>query len=245
MKKLTSSRRSLGGAIWQGLALTSAAVVLNFGPTAVAKAKRPHLTVTIHVYNYAEVSPETLVQAEQATDVIFRKLGIDIRWLSAPLSPLTRPESSPNRTWFHSADIQLNIISSSMSDSLGPSPDMGFAVAVGPSPQVAYVLYGHAERLARRQLDEAQRRESSTGRAEARANLSQIMGHVMAHELGHLLGLRSHSGTGIMRADWDLTDLHDIASGCLVFTSPQADTIRAELGKRTASETLSLDRTAR
>jgi hypothetical protein len=98
---------------------------------------------------------------------------------------------------------------------------------------VAYVFYERAEQLARQQMAENRVRESSTGRVKAHTELGQILGHVIAHELGHLLGLPSHSQTGIMRADWDLTDLQDIAYGHLLFTSQQSNTIRAEVSRRT------------
>jgi hypothetical protein len=54
-------------------------------------------------------------------------------------------------------------------------------------------------------------------------DVGQILGHVIAHELGHLLGLDSHSPTGIMRADWSRTDLEDAFSGNLLFARQRAE----------------------
>jgi hypothetical protein len=55
------------------------------------------------------------------------------------------------------------------------------------------------------------------------ANVAQVSGHVIAHELGHLLGLDSHSPTGIMRADWNLKHLKDATDGYLLFTPQQSN----------------------
>jgi hypothetical protein len=232
MNHLTDSRRWVVANLCQTSVITTAAVVLNFGSAAVAKGTRPHLNLTIHVYNYAQVPSQTLIQAENVAEGIFRKLGVEIRWLGSPLDSANNQAKSSDRKSFHSSDIQLNILPSSMSESFGPSRDLGFALGVGPNPEVAYIFYERAERLARQQMEEKRVRENSRGIVERRAELSQILGHVIAHELGHLLGVYSHSRTGIMRADWNLTDLQDIACGYFLFTSHEADTIRAEVGRR-------------
>jgi hypothetical protein len=51
-----------------------------------------------------------------------------------------------------------------------------------------------------------------------------------------LLNLSSHSDTGIMRGEWDLKDLQDAAFGNLLFTSPQAEVLRAEAARRVAQQ---------
>ena len=236
MNHVTHGRSRLVTTLCQASVITTAAVVLSFVSAAAAGSTRSHVTLTIHVYNYAEVSPQTLIQAEKVTARIFRKVGVEIRWLGSPLNSANKQKNSSDRIWFHSSDIQLNILPGSMSESFGPSRDLGFAVGVGPNPEVAYVFYDRAEQLARQQMAEKRLRETSTGIVERRANIGQILGHVIAHELGHLLGLRSHARTGIMRADWNLTDLQDIAFGYFSFTPQQADVIRAEVRRRTAAK---------
>ena len=110
MNNLTDTRQWLVRTLCQASVITTAAVVLNFGTAAAAGTTRPHVTLTIHVYNYAEVSPKTLIQAEKVTEGIFRKVGVEIRWLGYPLNSANKQKNSSDRIWFHSSDIQLNIL---------------------------------------------------------------------------------------------------------------------------------------
>lgn len=87
-----------------------------------------------------------------------------------------------------------------------------------------YVFYSSVEGLARRQ-------------SKAHVGSAQILGHAMAHEIGHLvLNQESHSPTGIMRGDWNLKDLQDAIYGYLLFTPPQCEVIRAEVGRRISQQ---------
>ena len=66
--------------------------------------------------------------------------------------------------------------------------------------------------------------------ADWNVGLSDILGNVMARELGHLLlGSNSHSGTGIMRAQWQGEELRRLSRGSLSFTSQQASHMRGKL----------------
>src|SRR5260370_16396869 len=78
--------------------------------------------------------------------------------------------------------------------------------------------------------------EVAVGIVEPGADIAQILGHVIAHELGRLLGLDSHSPTGLMRADWNLTDLRNATHSYLLFTAQQAEGIRAEVRRRTTQQ---------
>jgi hypothetical protein len=90
------------------------------------------------------------------------------------------------------------------------------------------VFYNSVEALAQRQKE-----VGIKGDSLRYATKAQILGNMIAHEIGHvLLNLRSHSATGIMRGDWDLQDLQDVAYGCLLFTRLQAEIIRAEVVRR-------------
>jgi hypothetical protein len=64
-----------------------------------------------------------------------------------------------------------------------------------------------------------------------------IVGHVRAHELGHLLlGLGSHSASGLMRVRWRKKDLELVAKRSLFFLPWQAERMRAQVPERVARE---------
>jgi hypothetical protein len=67
-----------------------------------------------------------------------------------------------------------------------------------------------------------------------------MLGHLMAHELGHLLlGVRSHSASGIMHVPWQKKELEIIAQGSMLFTPWEAQTMRSKIQARRAKELVS------
>ena len=57
------------------------------GQSATASLDSEPPTITLHVYNYAEVDHNTLMGAEKVAAVIFRKAGVESRWVeTAPSS---------------------------------------------------------------------------------------------------------------------------------------------------------------
>src|SRR5205807_73436 len=76
-------------------------------------------TMTIHVYNYAEVSPETLGKAEKIAARIFGKAGVEIRWYDWRLNSGENKEASAQPEPLHTSDIFLKILPRSMTESFG------------------------------------------------------------------------------------------------------------------------------
>jgi hypothetical protein len=186
-------------------------------------------TITLHVYNYAHVSPKTLIEAEKIATGIFRKAAVEIRWLDRNGN---RKQSSAEAERFQSNDIVLHLLPHSMAEQFAlTSERLGFAPGEGPNRTDAYVFYDRTEQLAREQA-KMRMKKALIGIKEPAPSIGQILGHVIAHELGHLLGLELHSPTGIMRADWSLADLQEATYGLLAFTPQQADLVRAEVGRR-------------
>lgn len=197
--------------------------------TTAAGSADTNLTVTIHVYNSAEVDHKTLIEAEKVATEIFRKVGAESRWVDVAPTSENEQESPADQGSFNLSHIRLNIYPRLMADRLGlPNKAMGLAPGTGPDRQVVYVFYDRVEALAQSQV-----RAVFEGSIRRPATTVQILGHAIAHEIGHLLlDLESHSATGIMRGNWDLNDLQGVASGFLLFTPQQAEVIRAEVARR-------------
>ena len=210
-----------------GLVVTDDALAVPQNPGAGSADSS--LTVTIHVHNYAEVDHKTLLEAERIAAVIYRKVGVETRWTNAPLGPKTSQANSTDQSSLDLTDIDLNIVPRVMADRLGlPNKAMGLAPGTEPDRQVVYVFYNRVEVLAQRQV-----RALFEGSIRRPATTAQVLGHAVAHEIGHLLlNLEFHTATGIMRGDWDLSDLQSAASGFLLFTPQQAEVIRTEVARR-------------
>ena len=190
-------------------------------------------TITIHVYNYADVSSKTLIEAEKIAAGVFRKAGVETRWLDRYGK---KKEFSPEPARFQSNHIVLHILPRSMAEHFAlTSERLGFAPGQGSNRTDAYVFYDRAEQLAQQQRA-AQMTKMALGVFEPCAGIGQILGHVIAHELGHLLGFETHSPTGIMRANWGSADWQETIYGPLSFTPQQADVVRAEVSRRTTEQ---------
>jgi hypothetical protein len=204
----------------------------KLGDSTTADSLQTNPTVTIHVYNYAEVSSKTLMKAEKVASGIFRKAGVKTRWLNRHVNSEKKQDNSTDQESFHPSDILLNMLTRSMAESFRlPAGKMGFVPGGGHGRQRVYVFYHRVEELAQQDM-QARQEQAMKGIFERHADMTQVLGHVIAHELGHLLGLDSDSPTGIMRADWNFKDLKDATDGYLLFTPAQADVIRAEVRRR-------------
>jgi len=207
-----------------------AVMLMLFGGVLVEKAKadsaRTEASFTVRVYNYGEVDSRTLTEAEKFAATIFRKAGKEIDWIESAVVALNKPAdiSFTSLTRF-----QVRILSPEMAAHLDLNgSEMGLAPGKGLDRLIVYVCYSRIADLAKRQL-----KTKAQGVITRNASSGQILGAMIAHELGHLLlNLASHSETGIMRGQWDLKDLRDIADGVLYFTPQQAAKIRADIARR-------------
>ena len=197
--------------------------------SAAAGSPETSLTITIHACNFAQVDSRSLRDAEVVATEIFRKAGVETRWVDADSTSENMQRHPAAHGSYNLSDIQLDILPPLMAERLGlPNNVMGLAPGTERDRQLVYVFFDKVNAIAEK---ETQARVD--GGISAYAIRVQILGHAIAHEVGHiLLNLNSHSDTGIMRASWDLRQLRDACYGYLVFTPPQAEAIRLEVGRR-------------
>jgi hypothetical protein len=185
---------------------------------ATQEASSPSLTVRIH--NYAKLRPSILWSAKDIAGQVFSAIGIEVTWLDVPLDACEAPKLRQPPLDRGEAVVDASILPRSMTalaklpvSTLGSTP----MANEGDRATFADVYYDHIE-LEVRNTD---------------ASKARILGYVIAHELGHMLLRTSHhASTGIMIAQWRPVDLQRAAQGQLVFTSKQAQIIRAEVNVR-------------
>lgn len=206
--------------------------ILSAGPAGLspgfaqarAGAVEPHGKITIWVYNYAQVPGRTLAQAEKEIERILAEAGVGTDWVECPLSaaeievhPSCQRRMSP---------IELALVIFPRFKGLsGSGGDTYFGYAqVFTNGQLGHYAYLFYDRI-----------ESPTHRGGA--SVYQIIANVAVHEIGHLL-LRStaHSLTGLMRAQWDQSDLQRAAWGQLRFSSEESKRLRAEVLARAGQQ---------
>jgi hypothetical protein len=213
----------------------SVGLVVASGFTGLAHAgavasSESNLAITIHVYDFARVAPQTLAEAETVAKGIFQKAGVETQWAHAVLTTKNDHENFAGHATYSLADIQLNIIPREMSDRLGLSNNV-MGVVPGPDSHVAYVLACKVETVFQEMLSAYR-----SGRIN-RVSEGQILGHAIAHELGHLLlNQQDHSAHGIMRGLWGFADFRDMTCGMLLFTPQQAEFLRADVRRRNSRQ---------
>jgi hypothetical protein len=169
------------------------------------KQKVDASSFTVLVFNFRQVSPTILVNAERQADQIFDHAGIKIVWQECPTG------SEPCR--------------------IGPGPVFFLAIKAGPvQNRFLDVVSGEAkvaDHLAVVYYDALPR--VAHGKATSQ-EASTLLACVIAHELGHLLlGAYGHSIHGIMRDRWDIEQTRRALMSELDFMPEEGKLMRSAL----------------
>jgi len=188
-----------------GLAVVAAAVA---GSPAWAKnnrdAETSRATITLRVYDYAQVKPATLAAAEREASRILAQAGVTTQWQDCPTSHDAKSEFK-SCSAIGPDDYIVSILPNSMADKLGKGDKFG--AADGGASHRAAIFY---DRISQR----------AGGDTTA---MDVLAGRVMAREIGSLLlGANASSRTGIMKARWTSDDLNVLAGNEMYFTAQQA-----------------------
>jgi hypothetical protein len=184
----------------------------------------PHpASLTVSVFNDAGVAPSVLADARIRADLILRRAGIALSWLDCGTPGNWLPNSGCT-TLSYPQHLSVRLVSkrgASAQDTFGQS----FQDAHGEG-NYAVIYFGVL---------------ASSKSAEV-IRSGDLLGFVIAHELGHLLlGLDSHSPTGLMCPLWQSVEIHQAARGNLFFTEQQQERIRSRF--LTAAARLNMDTT--
>jgi hypothetical protein len=176
-------------------------------PTAASGTQNPgRFQLSVSVYDYAGLEPETLADAEQEAARIFNHSGLEVIWLhrfpvkeqpgSRPGSAAAAPAGTPALRFVR----KLSVAQSVRPDTMGWTAGRFVSVSVEKAEQMARLRGG---------------------------TLAEVLGHAIAHELGHvLLPGTGHTASGIMKARWNLGDWDGLAHRWLVFTPEQSVALR-------------------
>jgi len=169
------------------------------------------LQVHVLVYNYAQVSPETLIKAEERAASIFQQAGVEPVWVNRAQTAEVVPNPLLSQYELDQINFVLRILPRSRAALKDSALGEALPCKAGEEVCFANIFYNRVEQ--RTNVE--------------RISLDQVLGHAVAHELGHLLlGTNSHFRTGIMSGQWNSEQLKRAAKGDLLFTSEQAQVIR-------------------
>jgi hypothetical protein len=182
----------------------------------------PTLKIVLQVPD-PSVPLHLVLRAREDVERIYRDAGVEITWRGATFGgdEAARVQAADTLP----PGLGLVILSSTFTDKISVSSDaLGGATGTPEHRgQIAYVFYDRVVSIARTYLNRAQINGSSE------IDTVIVLAHAMAHEIGHLLLPHGHSEHGLMRADWNATDLRNAVDGDLNFTPEQATLIRSRL----------------
>jgi hypothetical protein len=183
------------------------------------------LKITVLIYNYAETPHRMLSRATEAATTVFQRVGVETAWLDCTASTAKGTNDTSCTKQSGPTHLVVRILPRSMAKRVGQHHSaFGFALPAseGRFGYIANVFSHRVSDLARSRGDEER---------------PIILGHMLAHEMGHLLlGLGSHSDTGIMHVPWNGKQLDRVRFNNLLFTPKEAEQIRRQIAERSAAE---------
>lgn len=190
------------------------AASLHAAPQA-ALAARPNgeKQITVRVRNYAHIDSGVLLKAGTTANKILQEAGAETVWVVC-FDGSTWSKDLACTNLPGPMDLTVNVLLFSKSQAFPPRGDtFGYANEDGEQGfgRDAWIFYDPIKSFA----------------VQREMSLAQLLGHVFAHEFGHLLlGANSHSGMGLMRAQWSSRELLAADQGGLFFSDAEGRRIQ-------------------
>jgi hypothetical protein len=180
--RAVGSRIAAGRPFKLGLLLAGATALLGsaFPATAFASETNNGPAITVLVFNFRQIPPETLLRAEKEAGRILEQVGVPVTWQDCPTGNETC-RKGPGRVFFLA--MMAGPVQNKFLDTIS-----GYALL---PTHLATVYYDYLPRI--------------PGGKSNKNDTALVLGCVIAHELGHLLlGAHGHSIAGIMKAHWGI-----------------------------------------
>jgi len=181
--------------------------------TRSESSHRDENRLIVEVFDYSQVSPRTLEEAEQVASGIFARAGVDLLWTDCVEGGKPQPYAECDAP-MGDEQVGVRIL-----------PHIPLLKGIRGDGTLGFTV-GDLSTVSLERAEEAS--------ANVRGSLSDLLGCAIAHELGHvLLGPHSHSAFGLMQGRWDVNALLAAARHGLFFAPEEAATIRVVVLART------------
>jgi hypothetical protein len=186
-------------------------------PPTLSKSEREREpgdpTINILVYNQASAPSDILMGAEREAARILSNTGLHTNWFDCSAGhPVAGPQDIC-QSGVRLMNIELRILAKPAHDTR-----LGFAII----PSLARLYYDYKARFVSNDVG---------------LGLPMILGCAIAHEVGHLLlGAHSHSGEGVMQAEWGQRQIRQALMKDLFFTPDESRLIRDEARLRMSQD---------
>jgi hypothetical protein len=166
------------------------------------------IRLKVSVFNDAQVPGFVLREAERRAQAVFDQAGVSLTWLDCGTPGHWNTELGC-RDVAYPTHLSVRLVA-------------GRQVASGDIFGQSFLNESGEGNYANVYLTPL-----SSAKALGLVREGDLLGCVVVHELGHLLlGKNSHSGGGLMRAKWEVTELREAAKGNLLFTKGETDRMR-------------------
>jgi len=190
---------------------TLGALFMSLLPPVVVAAPDTHRTpvsLTVSIFNDADVPASVLQQAESRARAVMSDAGVSLTWLDCGVPGQRRAELGCLAMAFP-AHFSVRLVAGRKAvsdDTFGQS----YLNERGEGNYTNVYIAPLRSAKALMVIEEG-----------------DLLGYVVAHELGHLLlGKGSHSAGGLMKARWEVAELQEGALGKLLFSRCEMEKIR-------------------